>query len=111
MTHRQRKTRRRRHRSPQRKVLLGIGVLALVVAVALLSVAGYILGVAATAPDLAGLKPHDKGESSEIFAADGSRLGFVQTDIIRTPVPWSSMPADLRRATVAIEDERFYKHQ
>ena len=57
------------------------------------------------------LKPHDKGENSEIFAADGSRLGYVQSDIIRTPVPWSSMPRDMRLATVAIEDERFYKHK
>jgi penicillin-binding protein 1A len=92
-------------------MLLGLGIVGLIAAVALLSVAGYILGVAATAPDLSQLKPDDKGESSEIFAADGSRLGFVQSTIIRTPVPWSSMPADLRRATVAIEDERFYKHK
>ena len=46
-----------------------------------------------------------------IFAADGSRLGYVQSDEIRTPIPWREMPEDLRDATVAIEDERFYKHK
>jgi penicillin-binding protein 1A len=92
-------------------VLLGFGIFGLILGIALLSLAGYILAVAATAPDLSELKPHDKGESSEIFAADGSRLGFVQSDIIRTPVPFSSMPVALRRATVAIEDERFYQHK
>ena len=46
-----------------------------------------------------------------IFAADGSRLGYVQSDEIRTPVAWRDMPLQMREATVAIEDERFYKHE
>ena len=71
---------------------------------------GYVLAVAATAPDLEGLKPADKGQSSVIFASDGSRLGYVQSDVVRTVVDWKDIPVDLRRATVAIEDERFYKH-
>ncbi|MBA2630315.1 MAG: transglycosylase domain-containing protein, partial [Thermoleophilaceae bacterium] len=75
-----------------------------------LSVVGYVLAVAATAPDLEGLKPADKGQSSVIFASDGSRLGYVQSDVVRTVVDWKDIPVDLRRATVAIEDERFYKH-
>ena len=51
-----------------------------------LSVVGYVLAVAATAPDIDELKPIDKGASSEIFAADGSRLGYVQSDTIRQPI-------------------------
>ena len=51
-----------------------------------MSVAGYVIAVAATAPDLSELKPADKGSNSVIFAADGSRLGYVQSDEIRTPV-------------------------
>jgi penicillin-binding protein 1A len=86
-------------------------VLALTVGIAAVSVAGYVLGVTATAPALSELKPRDKGESSVIFAADGSRLGYVQSDIARTAVPWSHMTGDLRSATVAIEDERFYDHK
>ena len=90
---------------------LGFGLLAMVVAIGVMSVAGYVIAVAATGPDLRELKPVDKGESSVIFAADGSRLGYVQSDEIRTPVDWSDMPKHVRRATVAIEDERFYEHR
>jgi penicillin-binding protein 1A len=111
MTYRQRKLKRRRRNGVRSKGLLALTVLGIVVAVALLSVAGYVLAVAATAPDLSELKPHDRGANSVIYAADGSRLGYVQADIIRSPVPWRDMPVDLRRATVAIEDERFYKHK
>jgi penicillin-binding protein 1A len=71
---------------------------------------GYILAVAATAPNVDDLKPIDKGASSEIFAANGRRLGFVQSSTIRTPIAWEDMPTDLRNATVAIEDQRFYHH-
>jgi penicillin-binding protein 1A len=111
MTYRQRKLKRRRRNGVRSKGLLALTVLGIVVAVALLSVAGYVLAVAATAPDLSELKPHDRGANSVIYAADGSRLGYVQADIIRSPVPWRDMPVDLRRATVAIEDERFYRHK
>jgi penicillin-binding protein 1A len=112
MTYRQRKQRRRRRNGGRRsKILLALTVLGITVAVALLSVAGYVLAVAATAPELSELKPQNKGETSVIYAADGSRLGFVQSDEIRTPIGWGDMTQDLRRATIAIEDERFYKHK
>ena len=110
MTHRQRQLRRRRRGGPRNKVLLGLGVLAITILIALLSAAGYVIAIAATAPDLSELKPIEKGESSVIFAADGTRLGYVRSDEIRTPVDWSDMPQDLRDATVAIEDERFWEH-
>ncbi len=112
MSHRQRQSRRRRRRGGGRnKALLAVGVLAITCTIAVLSLAGYVLAIAATAPDLDELKPTDKGESSVIFAADGSRLGYVQADVVRTVIPWSRIPTVLRRATVAIEDERFYKHK
>ena len=76
-----------------------------------MSVAGYVIATAATAPDLSELKPNQKSESSVIFAADGSRLGYVQSDEIRTQVPWRDMPLEMRQAVIAIEDERFYKHK
>jgi len=110
MTHRQRHSRRRRSRGGRSKALLALALLAVVAAIGGLSVVGYVLAVAATAPDLEGLKPADKGQSSVIFASDGSRLGYVQSDVVRTVVDWKDIPVDLRRATVAIEDERFYKH-
>jgi penicillin-binding protein 1A len=91
-------------------VLLGLGVLATVSIIALLSAVGYVLAIAASAPDLSELKPADKGQLSVVYAVDGSRLGFIQSDVLRRVVPWRDIPVNLRRATVAIEDERFYKH-
>jgi penicillin-binding protein 1A len=111
MSHRQRKTRRRKTRGARSKILLGLGVMAIVCVIAVLSAAGYVLAIAATAPDLGELKADDKGQLSVVYAADGSRLGFIQSDTLRRVVPWDDIPVALRRATVAIEDERFYQHQ
>jgi penicillin-binding protein 1A len=111
MTYRQRKSRRRKRPSARGKVLLALGVLATVLVIAVCSVAGYVLAIASTAPELSELKADDKGEVSVVFAADGSRLGFVQSDVLRRVVPFDDMPPEMRQATVAIEDERFYKHE
>jgi len=111
MSYRQRKSRRRNRHGGRSTLLLAIGVIATISVIAVLSVAGYVLAIASTAPDLSELKPADKGQISVVYAADGSRLGFVQSDILRRVVPWSDLPVELRRATVAIEDERFYKHE
>ncbi|HEY7452936.1 MAG TPA: transglycosylase domain-containing protein [Thermoleophilaceae bacterium] len=110
MTQRQRKTRRRRRHTGRNSVLLGLGVLATVAVIGVLAAVGYVLAIAATAPDIDELKPADKGQLSVVYAADGSRLGFIQSDVLRRVIPWRDIPVDLRRATVAIEDERFYKH-
>jgi penicillin-binding protein 1A len=90
--------------------MLAFAVLLLTAMVVVLSIVGYIAAIASTAGDITDMKPIDKGSSSVIFAADGSRLGYVQSDEIRTPVAWKDMPQYLRNATVAIEDERYYKH-
>jgi penicillin-binding protein 1A len=112
MSHRQRQQRRHRRRGANRnRLLLALGVAAISIAVAVLSVAGYVLAIAATAPGIDELKPQDKGASSVIYAADGSRLGYVQADTIRTPISWRQMPQILRHAVVAIEDRRFYEHK
>jgi penicillin-binding protein 1A len=111
MSYRQRKSRRRNRHGARGKMLLALGVVATVCVIGVLSLAGYVLAIASTAPDLSELKPVDKGEISVVYAADGSRLGYVQSDILRRVVPWADIPLELRRATVAIEDERFYKHK
>jgi penicillin-binding protein 1A len=111
MTYRQRKARRRKRPSARGKILLSVGVLATVAVIAVCSAAGYVLAIAASAPELSELKAQDKGEVSVVFAADGSRLGFVQSDVLRRVVPFDDMPQEMRQATVAIEDERFYQHK
>jgi penicillin-binding protein 1A len=107
----QRERRRRRHSGRARnKILLGIGVFATMIAVGVLGVGIWVLSVAAKAPPIEDLKPVDRSTSSQVFAADGSRLGYIQSDVVRTPVSFERIPKELQQATVAIEDERFYEH-
>jgi penicillin-binding protein 1A len=111
MTHRQRKARKRRGNAHVRsRLLLGFGLVVAVVLIVGISAVGWVISIATSAPDIRDLKPIDKGASSQIFAADGSRLGYVQAEQVRTPIKWKDMPVTLRQATVAIEDKRFYDH-
>lgn len=89
---------------------VGLTVLALAMTIAALVGLGYVLAVAASAPSLKSLKPVDQGASSVVYAADGSRLGFITSDEIRTPVRIATVPLSMQQATVAIEDQRFYRH-
>jgi penicillin-binding protein 1A len=110
MTARARRIRRRSQGSPGKKIALGFGVL---LAVALLGVASFgfwVLDVANSAPSIDELKPIDKGESSFVYAADGTQLGAIQSDAIREKVQIKEIPRTLRHATIAIEDDRFYEH-
>jgi penicillin-binding protein 1A len=90
--------------------LIGGGVLTAALVIAVLATVAYVAHVAESAPALDTLHPLVLGGSSQVFAADGTRLGFIQSDQLRTPVGWSAIPEDLKDATVAIEDQRFYKH-
>src|SRR3954469_15641982 len=112
MTHRQRQRRQKRHRGKSsRAAFLVLGVLAATAAIGILAAVGWVIGVMASAPDLSTIKPVEQGASSVVYAADGERLGFIQADTLRTPVPREAIPISLRNATVAIEDRRFYKHK
>ena len=86
-------------------------VVAVLVALAGLSAVGYVISIASSAPPLDSLKPRDLGSQSEVRAADGTRLGFIQSNELRRPVDGSRIPKTLKDATVAIEDERFYHHK
>jgi penicillin-binding protein 1A len=86
-------------------------VLLIVAGLAALGVVSWVVSTAASAPPLASLKQKDPGQVSEVLAADGTRLGFIQADELRQPVPDSQLPDVLKQATVAIEDQRFYEHK
>jgi penicillin-binding protein 1A len=85
-------------------------VLLCALVVGAIAAVGYVLNVADSAPAIDKLHPILSGGSSQVFAADGTRLGFIRADEVRSPVGWSEIPAALRDATVAIEDQRFYKN-
>jgi penicillin-binding protein 1A len=91
-------------------LLVGGGVLAATLVIGVIAAVGYVLHVAGTAPSLASLHPIISSGASQVYAADGTRLGFIQSDDVRSPVGWSEIPQDLKNATVAIEDQRFYKN-
>jgi penicillin-binding protein 1A len=110
MTRRMRRRRRRSHSSKLKKLLVPIGVLLAVALTAGGVAAGWAINVYNEAPPLSSLKPVQKGRSSAIYAADGTLIGFIRSSSIRQPVSSQALPADLKNATVAIEDKNFYNH-
>jgi penicillin-binding protein 1A len=70
----------------------------------------WLASVYDSAPSLASLRPITKGAVSKVYAADGSLIGVIHSDKIRQPISSARIPQDLKDATVAIEDRRFYSH-
>jgi penicillin-binding protein 1A len=107
---RQARQRRRRHNrgGPTRLLLIGFGAVAALLTLGTIGAIGYVLSVAQSAPTLASLQLRVDGASSRVFAADGTPLGYIQSDELRSPVGWEEIPNSLKEATVAIEDQRFY---
>jgi penicillin-binding protein 1A len=101
--------RRRNHGGLSRAVFIGLGAFAATMLLAIGGAVAYVLSVAQSAPTVDSLHAIVAGASSQVFAANGTRLGFIQSDELRSPISWSEIPANLRNATVAIEDQRFYK--
>ncbi len=79
-------------------------------AIAALLGVGWVVATADSAPNLSQLTPRHANPPTEIFAGDGSLLGYVRTDTISNNVALSRIPRRLQQATVAIEDRRFYQH-
>ena len=109
MAQRNRRRQRRRGGAPSKLLFIGAGLF-VAVALAGIAVASWVLDVAAEAPSLAACKKIDRGGNSAIFAADGSKLGLIDSDEARAPVSIEHIPKQLQLATVAIEDQRFYEH-
>jgi penicillin-binding protein 1A len=106
---RRRKRRRQRRRSTSRRALW----IVLAVGLALLAlIAAGIGGTAAFSAscDLQSLHPVAIGENSFVYAADGTLLGAIPAERNRTPVTRRQISPWVGKATVAIEDRRFYHH-
>jgi len=112
VTRRERQRRRRRRRAtPLRRALIVVGTLLIVAAAAGgIAFAGWVVSVVEETPSIQDLPPRPQGAVSTVYAADGTRLGFIATDTLRRAIPGSRIPLVAKRATVAIEDRRFYKH-
>jgi penicillin-binding protein 1A len=113
MSRRERQRRRRRNRGGPAKVLFGfLGLVFTAVVIAGIVAVAWVINVANSAPSLDTKKPIELGATSRIYASDGkTRLGFINANILRTPVTSAEIPDVVREATVAIEDRRFYEHK
>src|SRR5262245_60265321 len=100
-----------RRRRPRRRHRLALVVVALV---ALLVGAGIAAGTAVVAVgsrgDLSALRPTGLGQQTFGHAPDGSLLGVIPAERNRQVVPLAQISPWLTKATVAIEDRRFYSH-
>jgi len=109
MTRRQRRV-RRHQAGPRKKLIAAAAVVGGLILTGIFAAGGWIVSIASDAPDVSTLKPIDKGQNSIIYAGDGSKLGMINSDEVRTPVKLKKVPKDLQNATISIEDERFYSH-
>ncbi len=80
------------------------------VIVGVLAVAGWVVNVAQSAPDLSTLKPVTPGSPSQVFAADGTSLGYIWSPDVHNQVSGTQIPQVVKEATIAIEDRRFFQH-
>lgn len=111
MSRLQRNSRKTRNKpGPGRFIFLTIGVFFTVGLLAACGAVAWVLSVSASAPDLSELKPAKKGAVSVVYAADGTVLARLSSDVLRTPLKEARIPALMRNATVAVEDKRFFEH-
>ena len=112
MSRRERQRRRRHnHGHPVGKVLLMTGILIIcAAAIAALLAVGWVVATADSAPNLSQLHARHANPPTEIFASDGSLLGYVRTNTVFSYVSPNQIPRRLKQATIAIEDRRFYQH-
>ncbi|MFL5909772.1 MAG: transglycosylase domain-containing protein [Gaiellaceae bacterium] len=59
--------------------------------------------------NLSRLEPHGVGRSSSLYSADGTRFATLGAPVVHQPVPLSRIDPNVAKATVAVEDRRFYQ--
>ena len=102
---------RRKRVSRRRRVGIFAGVSGVVIAIMLLTV-GFGGAIAyQQGCSLSSLEPFSIGQNTFVYAADGSRLGSIPSEgRNRQKVPSSKISPWMMKATVAIEDKRFWQH-
>nr|MDQ4030241.1 transglycosylase domain-containing protein [Actinomycetota bacterium] len=105
-----RRRQRRRAKAARKRKLLLLGLVIFTVLVVL--GAGGVTGAATIGSNcnLSTLRPVSIGQNSFVYAADGSLLATIPAERNRQPVPLNRMSHWLPKATIAIEDRRFYEH-
>ena len=88
---------------------MAVVVLAVVISVIVVG-AGAGVYTFGSSCDLDSLQEVRIGENTFVYAADGSLLGAIPAERNRQVVPLSRVSPWMPKATVAIEDRRFYEH-
>ena len=106
---------RGRHLRTARKRRRKRAVITTIVVVAVAAIAAGVAGTTGVVAygsscNLAALRPTRIGQNSFVYAANGSLLGSIPADRNRQPVKAGDMSLWVRKATVAVEDRRFYEH-
>jgi penicillin-binding protein 1A len=105
------RVRRARRRTSRVRVAGVVAALALA-AVAAAVVTGIVAApsVLASQCSLRSLKPLGLGVNSVVVAADGSLLGVIPATRNRQQLPLADISPWVQKATVAVEDRRFWRH-
>jgi penicillin-binding protein 1A len=106
-----RRAKRSREKAKKRRRLnglLGLGIAAGILALVALSFGGAY--AFSSSCSLSSLTPVGIGQNSFVYAADNSLLGSIPAEKNRQPVADSQISPWVPKATVAIEDRRFYSH-
>lgn len=110
-TIRQRRIRERRaSRRRAQLAVLAVVVLVLATAGAAYGTYDYLKGDDTDWPSIENLQPQRIGQNSILLSADGKPMGYIQSDQNRKSLLFKAMGAWAPKATVAIEDRRFYTH-
>src|ERR671919_2441111 len=102
--------RRMRQRRRRRGALVGFAVVAAVLAVAGIGGGAAVFAYGSSC-DLDSLTEINIGANTFVYAADGSLLGSIPAERNREPVTAKDMSLWIRKATIAIEDRRFFEHE
>src|ERR687892_709859 len=101
--------RRMRQRRRRRGALVGFAVVAAVLAIAGIGGGAAVFAYGSSC-DLDSLREVKIGENTFVYAADGSLLGSIPAEKNRESVEATDMSIWIRKATIAVEDHRFFEH-
>src|ERR687896_2080024 len=102
----QRRARRRRRR---RGALVGLAVVAVLATIAGVGGGAAVFAYGSSC-DLDSLRSINIGQNTFVYAADGSLLGSIPAEKNREAVTPAEMSIWIRKATIAVEDRRFFRH-
>jgi penicillin-binding protein 1A len=89
--------------------VVAVGVIAAIVAVAGVGGGAAVLAYGSSC-DLDSLQRVNIGANTFVYAANGTLLGSIPAERNREPITAGDMSLWVRKATIAIEDRRFFEH-